>query len=168
VETRSWRTDYRGDLAIHAAVQIRNPEHGMRDQPFFVGPWHVLPSIARMVRDESRVDLLGGVVLAVCKLADVVPIRWKFERALPGDRPYVSVAGNIRDQTDVVLHRYMGHVDLDLSSQAPYGDFRPGRYAWLLADIRPLDHPVVPPPGNHQRLWNLDPATLSPSDTTVA
>jgi hypothetical protein len=29
-----------------------------------------------------------------------------------------------------------------ITDQLPYGDFRPGRYAWLLTDITPLAEPV--------------------------
>ena len=38
----------------------------------------------------------------------------------------------------------------------PYGDFRPGRWLWLLTDIRAVE-PV--PARGHQRLWRWTPPT---------
>lgn len=41
----------------------------------------------------------------------------------------------------------------DVSDQLPYGDYTPGRYAWLIADAAPTTEPI-PCPG-HQRFWTL-------------
>jgi hypothetical protein len=43
------------------------------------------------------------------------------------------------------------HPDVDLSDQLPYGDFRCGRFAWLLDDVHPL-HPPTTATGR-QQLW---------------
>lgn len=39
--------------------------------------------------------------------------------------------------------------------QKPYGDYSPGRFAWLLADIKPLPEPI--PAKGKQGLWNWTP-----------
>jgi hypothetical protein len=41
----------------------------------------------------------------------------------------------------------------DISDQLSYGDFSPGRFAWLLSNITPID-PV--PVKGHQGLWNWE------------
>lgn len=41
----------------------------------------------------------------------------------------------------------------DVSGQVPYGDFQPGRWAWMLTDVQPCD--PVPAKGK-QGLWNWD------------
>lgn len=99
IETRSWATDYRGPLAIHAAKTI----------PAWVDEWEaaMLPLLARYNVLPIRALPLGCVV-ATCTLADVVPAA----KALP-------------DTVDRML-----------------GDFTPGRFAWLLADVQPLPVPV--------------------------
>jgi hypothetical protein len=38
--------------------------------------------------------------------------------------------------------------------EGPLGDFTPGRYAWLLKDIEPIDPPV--PAKGRQGLWYPD------------
>lgn len=61
-ETRSWRTDYRGPLAIHAA---------MIDKPI---PWEIETKLNSMVKpyDFVRMGYPLGAVLAVVDLVDVV------------------------------------------------------------------------------------------------
>lgn len=41
-----------------------------------------------------------------------------------------------------------------IEDERPYGDFTPGRYAWLLANVRPLAEPV--PTKGRQGLWTPD------------
>jgi hypothetical protein len=43
----------------------------------------------------------------------------------------------------------------EITDQLPYGDFTPGRYAWLLDDVEPVDPPI--PARGRQRLWDLLP-----------
>lgn len=114
IETRSWVTNYRGPLAIHAGRQT--PMAGA------LGDFRVwCESGAVWWLDGRHGDpgsnrywpLTFGAVIAICELVDVVPI----EHATPD----------------------------------PYGDFTPGRYAWLLDDIVPLDEPV--PARGFQKLW---------------
>jgi hypothetical protein len=44
-------------------------------------------------------------------------------------------------------------ITFDWEAQRPYGDFTPGRWAWLLTDVRPLPEPV--PCRGAQGLWNV-------------
>lgn len=42
----------------------------------------------------------------------------------------------------------------DITDQRPFGDFTPGRYAWLLADVEALAEPV--PARGRQGLWEWE------------
>lgn len=106
----------------------------------------------------SAIYLPLGAVVATCELVDVVPIvgskgHWE-------DRPHPCV---VVGPTPVVpqdrlrfltMDEYGLLHSLDVSDQSPYGDFTPGRFAWLLGDIKPLDPPV--PAKGHQGLWEWD------------
>ncbi len=73
LETRSWRTDYRGPLAIHAAKTIR-----ANDREFCRRA-----AVAQLLRDRAIDDvaaLPSGCVIATAVLRDVVPVG-RFSRA---------------------------------------------------------------------------------------
>jgi len=42
-----------------------------------------------------------------------------------------------------------------LDDQLPFGDFAPGRWAWLLDDVEPLEVPVLAK--GRQRVWRWQP-----------
>jgi hypothetical protein len=146
IETRSWSTSYRGPLAIHSAKKI--PAEGadlVASRPFleeYCGRLGLpvagvfIPFFA-----ERR-----GVVLATCELADVVPVEdlvWKAKRGTD------AAAGG--------WGRAPGRTYAE-EAQRPFGDFSPGRYAWLLASIEPLDPPV--PARGRQQLWEWNEEVL--------
>lgn len=158
IETRGWATKYRGPLAVHAAV--REPEQALRLGDYVVGweyqapshpilfdqpvgePWPQLPENGGCDRTRCVThDLPLGAVVATCELVDCVPTAalrwgsWTFPDA-PWWRP------------DPDYHLDLIAVRRD---QVPYGDFTRGRFAWLLADIKPLDPPV--PAKGKQGLW---------------
>jgi hypothetical protein len=90
--------------------------------------------------------------VAVASLVDVVPTedlhwtglwpRWAWQRGgapvyppqIPAEVADLSVVAPISDQSR--------------------GDFTPGRWAWLLDDVRKLDEPI--PAKGHQGLWEWD------------
>jgi hypothetical protein len=153
IETRGWRTAYRGPLAIHAAVTLRNPEHDMRDVPFDCAGWRIIPTLARMERDGDRVGLVTGAIVATCKLIDVVPMIDPTEPR-PAEGQYVVVPDV--DHAYLIRPTAEGGI-LDVSAQVPYGDYAPGRWAWLLGSIEPLTPAIEPPKGFHQGLWTWEP-----------
>lgn len=159
IETRSWSTKYRGPLAIHAAG--RSP-----DRRLVVGQWTVTGSDGLScwwIQDQSDREepLYLGAIVATCTLVDVVPIvgyaqslSWSVEAAETGQRTcrkYVVDTGSefdhphlgsLRLLDEFTTHSGYGTHVTDLEDQKPYGDFTPGRFAWLLADIKPVDPPV--------------------------
>ena len=96
IETRSWSTDYRGPLAIHAAKRWSKYQ-----REFAV----VERTLERL---PKHVPL--GAVVAVCNLIDV-------------------------RSTDE-LRLTVGPVEWI------YGDYHPGRFGWVLADVRALEEPI--------------------------
>jgi len=121
VETRSWPTNHRGLLAIHAAGRPCDP------QIFYQYPFQrvfLLPEVG--IAHPS--DLPLGAILAIVDLTGVTPGE---ELAPPGRTPTVGWL------------------------QLAFGDFTPGRFAWLLKDRRPLDVPI--PARGKQGLWDWTP-----------
>lgn len=82
-------------------------------------------------------NLPRGCVVATCRLVDVVRIQ--------ATEPRVSSNGTA---VEVSLH------------ELAFGDFTPGRYAWVLADVVRLDRPV--PARGGQGLWEW----MQPGRTT--
>lgn len=185
IETRSWSTAYRGPLAIHAGATLAgiaglpgdcegNEEGGWRYG--YVGAYQAsychrsidgegTRGETWMVKfDASDPDpdfdgqLPLGAVVATCELVDCAPIGGPMEfrtGIFEGDGPgrHVVIHDQIRGR--LMLDDPNGRVT-DISDQLPYGDFMLGRWAWLLADIRPLAEPV--PCRGRQGLWDIDPA----------
>lgn len=111
IETRSWSTKYRGPIAIHAG------KHPVETNT--VGYWW-----------EGNYPL--GAVVATCTLADVVPI--VDDSDMSALAPYVRV---MRDTRLALRRTDAPSWPEDITNQLPFGDFTPGRYAWLLTDITP-------------------------------
>ena len=114
IETRSWNTAYRGKLAIHAAKGF--------------------PKWAKEFARELPVSvLLGldyeyplGAIVATCRLVSVLPTR------------ALQVDGIIR------MDEAARCPDFEMTEQErTFGDYEPGRYAWLLADIKPVARPIL-------------------------
>lgn len=97
IETRSWRTHYRGPLYIHAS------QGRMKRNDPQLGPLlELIPG-----REPAY-----GLILCSCVLTDCVPMGEAFLSAM----------------TDPV--------------ERLCGDYAPGRFAWLLEDVRPLAEPI--------------------------
>jgi hypothetical protein len=127
IETRSWSTRYRGPLAIHAGKGL-GPVGGERGL------------VALCQNDVFAQALKGyalprGVIVANCTLVDVVPVEDVLCRVQIRPHDY-----------DTGYHQWS--VD---GSERAFGDYTPGRYAWLLANVRPVNPPI--PATGRQGLW---------------
>jgi hypothetical protein len=136
IETRPFSTTYRGPLAIHA---------GKANPPYFwnLGGWTVGrldPHEPRRMftHDSPIIDLPLGAVVAVCDLVDVVPI---VDGAGCRDGGYHCCVASWGALLHSPLHEPWpdGETEHDASDQIPFGDFTPGRYAWLLENVRPVE-----------------------------
>jgi activating signal cointegrator 1 len=102
LETRSWRTSYRGPLAIHASKRMSKPASLLCWQEPFrtalqAGGYKPENSTA-----TNPFDLPLGAVIAVAVLIDIQPITFE-------NQP--------------------------LEPEYSFGDYTPGRFAWILQDI---------------------------------
>ena len=146
IETRSWSTSYRGRLAIHAAKGLGpvGGKDGLRrlvnQEPFksalrsFPGFWGETGGVSRPVLP------LGAVVAVVnlrgCVSGDLAP----------------AAQTLIDDGRDAVAQRFA-----EAPREEEFGFYGPGRFAWLLDDIRPIA-PVDE--SGELGLWDLRPAAL--------
>ncbi len=141
VETRSWGTSYRGPIAIHAAKTFPGgardlcvPGPGFARSPLYDALRAA--GIRGPIRDRRRCstgDLPLGAVLAIAELVDV--------RRITSPEALGHVLG---------------------ANEVAFGAWTPGRYAWLLAYVRPLAEPI--PARGAQGLWRWAP----PADLAFA
>lgn len=157
IETRSWLTKYRGPLAIHAAAtRIRSGDIRRKRLPPEIEK-ALLPAAAARVAREWPGELGRGVpvdpwyvpygaVVAIADLVDVAEIEscdWNAEGWM------VKNAESIEQQDTWRAAR------ADVRSEIPFGDFRPGRFAWLLTNVQPLALPR--PARGALSLWDWEP-----------
>lgn len=127
-----------GDLLLIVASK-RRPEH---DSPVgdwcpvcdFGGRWSMQHFADGVHGAPEAIDLPLGAVVAVARLADVVPIVTP-SAAPPCDR-FIR-----RGRSLWITNPNATDFD-DISDQIPYGDWTPGRWAWRLEDVRRLDEPL--------------------------
>ena len=128
IETRSWGTSYRGPLSIHSAKGFpRDARELCRMSPY-----------RDALRSHGYADALSlplGAVIAVAELIDVI----KFTR------------GTLRD----VRARAKGGEFP--THEADFGDFSPGRYGWMLKNVRALHEPI--PARGMLGLWEVSAGT---------
>jgi hypothetical protein len=112
IETRSWPTSYRGELAVHAAKYRNNAEiHDTVMQPAFY----------RALLNESGglVAIPSGAIVAVCRLAGC----------------------ELTDQVMSIHAQDVPGLTLP-EQEIEFGNFSSGRYAWFLEDVRQLREPI--------------------------
>jgi hypothetical protein len=135
IETRSWYTNHRGPLAIHAAASFPIGARELcLEQPINdLLPWRPIGP------GQVSLELPVGEVVAVARLVDCIRID-------PRSRP--TPAG----LSLPTRHDLFGVA----ASELALGDFTAGRYAWVLADVEPVD-PPIPAKGKQQLWWWTDP-----------
>jgi len=150
IETRSWSTSYRGPLLIHAGKATEDMEDLMRPR------WRGLarPDDEQAVVDATAAagfscmaELPLGAVVAVAELVDVLPMG-----CLSGDTfpPEYGPGGWLRAEGLIAGTPSFWATE----QEQALGDFTPGRYAWLLGNVRPLPESI--PAKGRQGLWRPD------------
>lgn len=150
IETRSWKTDYRGPLAIHAGAA--HVHHGN----FFMLARRA-KTAGQLTFDQEQTiryaEVPFGAVVATANLVDCLPI----STYMTGDECVVNHLDGTMDHViqpdDVSAAENYGPLIRDISDQIPYGDYAPGNFGWILEDIEPFD--PVPAKGK-QGLWEWD------------
>lgn len=155
IETRSWSTKYRGPLAIHSAA--KKPRNVWAQEPPDVYDPIAMDRYLEISEDvhgtgsflyEWRGPL--GTIVATCTLVDVVPMVAERGCAdVPGKGPLITVSRTgehvtgLKWQNTVSPTRYIDKEFCErLRADRPYGLYEPGRFAWLLADVVPVDPPA--------------------------
>jgi hypothetical protein len=141
IETRSWSTNYRGSLAIHAAKTFTKKERSIcLDSPFYEVLSKALRKNAIELAFQVVPDILPlGCVIATCELVGVDMFGPWINR--PAGR---WINGG----------HYMGHHFELTEQERAFGDFRPGRYGWFLTNVKMLPEPI--PAKGMLGLWEWD------------
>jgi hypothetical protein len=112
-ETRSWPTQWRGDIAIHASKQFTRDQRALcEEDPFYSALCDAMPDL-----DGGRVDDLPlGCIIAVGTLK-------------------ACFTTDLFSALDFRSPRHR-------SNEAAFGDWSAGRYAFHIADVQQLAEPI--------------------------
>jgi hypothetical protein len=121
IETRSWRTSYRGPLAIHAAKGFPVNAREFAGRRLVNG----LLVTAGYATADRNCGLPIGAVIATCRLISCLPMR--------------ELQDNRTIETDLFAKAPVFTLD---DQERAFGDYSLGRWAWLLADIVPFAEPI--------------------------
>lgn len=135
IETRGWRTLYRGPLLIHASARF---DRDSRDLCFGEPFRSALDPGRRLGGRDLLARCPTGAALAVAELHDCIPTA--------SARAYVE-AGPAPEHGGFPAH------------ELAFGDYRPGRWAWLLRDVRALPVPIRV--RGSLGLWAVPPGVLA-------
>jgi hypothetical protein len=135
IETRSWATNYRGPLAIHAS------KRHFDTRAYFDRELHLFAEALGLPDIYSFDKLPCGAVVATCKLVDCLIIK---EDGLYQVR---RVPGGINDM-------YRPERPLPKGNELAFGDYAPGRNALLLGDVKHLPEPILAK--GKLGLWNWE------------
>lgn len=140
LETRGWATSHRGPIAIQAAKHF-TIDGMIRVHCSWTWCGVLFDAGVRMGQDANLWDILPfGKIIAV---ADLVDCR-------PTDSFTVAELDTLRRPTGPG-----SNLDAYKWTERMVGDFTPGRFAWVLENVRPLSEPV--PVRGRQRIFNLAP-----------
>lgn len=146
IETRSWSTTYRGQIAIHAAKGLGpvGGKRGLQEQcavPAFesaLGEWFERFGAMRSAERAGWVMPLGAIV-ALAVLADVRRIDTKLR-------------AEVLAQTIT-------------PNEIEFGNYDSGRFAWYLEDVLYLEQPIEC--NGALSLWELPPEVESKVETRL-
>lgn len=134
IETRSWGTSHKGKLAIHASA----------GKPKYAREFCQEPEVEEIL-ERHGLDwetLPRGVVVGTTEVLTCTGIsRWTGE-VLRVAREIETYAGTV---TGLPEDEYL------------FGDYSPGRYAWILGKVEPFLEPV--PARGSLGLWKWEPDT---------
>jgi hypothetical protein len=134
IETRSWRTNVRGTVAIHATKKVTiEAIKLLATEVFQQGLKSLLPKNMKSIIMEflPRGAIIGTVEIIGCLLI-VTNDELNEIAYLDNGKQWVEVGGN----------------------EYHYGDYTPDRYAWMLTNPVIFDKPI--PAKGSQGFWNWD------------
>ena len=104
-ETRSWKTNYRGEIYIHASMSLSKTE------------------TAELAKNFLKTEINPGHILCKCELLDCILMTEDFIKYINNE-----------------------------TSEANYGIYLEGRYAWKLKVLEVLNEPI--PAKGKLGIWN--------------
>lgn len=109
IETRSWKTNYRGEIYIHASITSVSKD---------------VKNNSKLMNLVNNINLNFGNIICKCNLVDCIYMDEDFVEKIKQDNPIDYICG----------------------------EYKVGRYAWILEDIEPLKE-VIPSRGE-LGIWN--------------
>jgi hypothetical protein len=155
-ETRSWKTDYRGPIAIHVAK--KDARSIVRELPYEI----LTPIYAALYREMglhqgslSGLEAVQGCIIATAELVNCWHIVYH-----PGTN--IDIAKHIpigaESMTNDKHAQDFGDYFVPTEQEMMFGDWTPGRYAWELANVQMLSKPI--PAKGKQRLWEWEKSSI--------
>lgn len=151
IETRPWKTSYRGPIAIHAAKHW-NIQKSIATVSSWTWCAILGPLGVRMGGKVELEDVLAfGAIVAVANLVDCRPTESFTVGELDILRRHPAPAAGF-DAAETPRSDYTS-----TWSERMLGDFSPGRFGFILDDIVRLESPILV--RGRQRIFNLDETT---------
>ena len=118
IETRSWKTNYRGKLAIHASKNINKDSKQYCLKNDYI---KILKDKYVIINENNKVqyNFDFGHIIATCDLIDCVQMKELHE-------DYAIIENGMKV----------------IGNELEFGGYEPGRYAWILDNIKMLDKPI--------------------------
>lgn len=148
IETRSWKTPYRGTLVIHAAKGFPSDARILcaLQEPFR----SVLMKAGFNVTGPNKSNFLPlGAIIAVCELTAVHRIPLQQQHFARFDFP----TSHRLSSYPVILPPLEWDGRFGHSHEFDFGDYTPGRFAWILTDVCALKEPI--PCKGALSLWDV-------------
>ncbi|GCD10491.1 ASCH domain-containing protein [Clostridium tagluense] len=130
IETRSWKTNYRGEIAIHASKTINKEGKESCLKNEFL---EVLEGKYIIINGNNKIqyNFNFGNIIAIGDLIDCVQMKELYE-------DYAILENGMKVEGNELV----------------FGDYTPGRYAWILDNIHLLNKPIKVK--RHLGLWNYN------------
>lgn len=128
IETRSWRTNYRGSLAIHASAGFPGDCRALCREPAFM-------EALRRAGINGPADLPRGAIVGMARLVDIATTE------------QLVMVGRVSPEAG-------GTWELT-PREREFGNYGPERYGWLLRPIGRLADPI--PWKGSLGLWDVPP-----------
>ncbi len=138
-ETRSWYTNHRGQILIHAALA-----HSDIGRALYEGQRVRLYGHDMGYTDHDLPQLYKRLPFG-CIIGSV-----NIQSVIPTDQ--IRKVGNLASRLQKQQWGQVKKADFDRESLL--GDLSPDRFAWELTNPRRFDHPIMAK--GYQRLWNYD------------
>jgi len=128
-ETRSWHTDYKGPIAIHA------------------GKKHSLETLGQMFDDEGNVSERDELFINTCG-SILGGDRDEYGKDFWNALPYGAIIATAYLADCLPTQDLLREITED---ETLFGDWTPGRYAWEIINVALLPEPI--PARGQQGLW---------------